>query len=290
MASTRQLKNRIRSVKSTKQITKAMQLVAASKMRRAQEAEKASAPYTRAANEILTYLAGQGVTKGHPLFEKRDKIKSRLLIVVATDKGLAGAYDANVLKLYSRQLLDDDAAGVKNQTITIGRRANRFASRLRGVNVIAVYQDLPDKPAGLELRAILDTAKEKFEAGEVDAVDIIFTEFVSSVSQVAKIQRIIPAGYEKTEVSAEIREATFEPSPEAVLEGVTYRLVEAQIFQALLEARASEYIMRMLAMKNATDNASDLIDDLTLAMNKARQGAITQELAEISGGVEAMKE
>lgn len=290
MSSTRQLKNRIRSVKSTKQITKAMQLVAASKMRKAQEAQRASSPYTLAASEILTHLAAQGVTKGHPLFEKRDKITSRLLIVVATDKGLAGAYDANVLKLYARQMIDDNANGVDSKTITIGRRANRFASRIKGADVIAAYQDLPDKPAGLELRAILDTARERFESGDVDAVDVIFTEFISSVSQVATIKRVMPAGFEETEVSEEIREAVFEPSPEAVLDGVAYRLVEAQIFQALLEARASEYIMRMLAMKNATDNANDLIDDLTLAMNKARQGAITQELAEISGGVEALNE
>lgn len=290
MTSTRQLKTRIRSVKSTKQITKAMQLVAASKMRKAQEVQKASEPYTHAASEILTYLASQGETKSHPLFEKRDNIKSRLLIVVATDKGLAGAYDANVLKLYARHLINDDAAGIKNQTIAIGRRANRFASRLKDTAVVAAYQDLPDHPASLELRAIFDTARTKFESGEVDAVDIIFTEFVSSVSQVAKIQRIMPAGYEETEVSEDIRESLFEPSPEAVLEGVAYRLVEAQIFQALLEARAAEYIMRMLAMKNATDNANDLIDDLTLAMNKARQAAITQELAEISGGTEALKD
>ena len=288
MASTQQLKSRIRSVKSTKQITKAMQLVAASKMRKAQESEKASAPYTRAANEILTHLANQGVTKGHPLFEMRATIRSRLLIVVATDKGLAGAYDANVLKLYAKQLLADDAAGIKNETITIGRRANRFASRIRGTKVAAVYQDLPDDPAGSQLRAIVDMAKDKFEAGEVDAVDIIFTEFISSVNQVATMQRIFPAGYEVTEVSDEIKEATFEPSAEEVLAAVTYRLVEAQVYHALLTARASEYVMRMLAMKNATDNANDLIDDLTLAMNKARQDAITQELAEIIGGVEAL--
>lgn len=290
MASTRQLKTRIRSVKSTKQITKAMQLVAASKMRKAQEAERASSPYTRAASEILTYLASQGVTKGHPLFEQRQTIKSRLLIVVATDKGLAGAYDANVLKLFAKQLLQDEAAGVNVKTITIGRRANKFASRIKGADVIAAYQDLPDYPAGLELRAILDTARTRFESGDVDAVDIIYTEFLTSVNQVAKVQRLMPAGFVETEVSAEIRESLFEPSAEEVLDGVAYRLVEAQIFQALLEARASEYIMRMMAMKNATDNASDLIDDLTLAMNKARQSAITQELAEISGGVEAMKD
>ena len=290
MPSTRALKTRIRSVKSTKQITKAMQLVAASKMRKAQEAEEASAPYTRAANEILTHLAAQGITDQHPLYQVPGQIRSRLLIVIATDKGLAGAYDANVLKLYTKQLLADDAEGVKNETITIGRRANRFASKLKDTAIAAAYQDLPDDPAGSQLRAIVDMAIAKFEAGEVDAVDVIFTEYVSSVNQQARMQRVLPAGYEQVEVSDAVREAKFEPSEEEVLEAVTYRLIEAQVYHTLLTSRASEYIMRMMAMKNATDNATDLIDDLTLAMNKARQAAITQELAEISGGVEALND
>ncbi len=289
MPSTRALKTRIRSVKSTKQITKAMQLVAASKMRRAQDAEKASAPYTKLANEILSHLASQGETDRHPLFVQPEEIKNRLLIVIATDKGLAGAYDANVLKLYAKQLLEDNKSGVANRTVTVGRRANRFVSKIKGVEVLAAYQDLPDDPSGAQLHAITDVAMDAFKAGDVDVVDIVYTEFISSVNQQAVVQRILPAGYEKVEVSENIREAEFEPSAEEVLEAVTYRLVEAQVYHALLTARASEYIMRMLAMKNATDNASDLIDDLTLAMNKARQSAITQELAEISGGVEAMK-
>lgn len=290
MASTQQLKSRIRSVKNTKQITKAMQLVAASKMRRAQEADKASAPYARAANELLTYLASQGATDQHPLFRPTGQVKSRLLIVIASDKGLAGAYNSNVLKLYTRTLKEDVAEGVTNKTIAVGRKVAQFATRLQGTEIIGAYEGLPDYPAGSELRAILDTAREQYENGDVDAVDIIFTEFVSSMSQVAKIQRIMPAGYEVTDVRDEIREAEFEPDLETVLDGVAYRLVEAQIFQAILDARASEHSMRMMAMKNATDNASDLADDLTLAMNKARQGAITQELAEISGGVEALNE
>lgn len=290
MASTQQLKSRIRSVKSTKQITKAMQLVAASKMRRAQEADKASAPYARAANELLTYLASQGATDQHPLFRPTGQVKSRLLIVIASDKGLAGAYNSNVLKLYTRTLKEDVAEGVTNKTIAVGRKVAQFATRLQGTEIIGAYEGLPDYPAGSELRAILDTAREQYENGDVDAVDVIFTEFVSSMSQVAKIQRIMPAGYEVTDVRDEIREAEFEPDLETVLDGVAYRLVEAQIFQAILDARASEHSMRMMAMKNATDNASDLADDLTLAMNKARQGAITQELAEISGGVEALND
>lgn len=289
MSSTRALKTRIRSVKSTKQITKAMQLVAASKMRKAQDAEKASGPYTQLASELLTFLASQGETDRHPLFKNRKEIKKRMFIVIATDKGLAGAYDANVLKLYSQQLMDDRQKGIESVTITVGRRANRFASRVKDLKVVAAFQDLPDDPAGAQLRAIVDTAIEAYKSQDVDAVDVVFTQFITSVRQEAKVQRILPAGFEETEVSQNVRIAEFEPSAEEVLEAVAYRLIEAQVYHALLTARASEYIMRMLAMKNATDNANDLIDDLTLAMNKARQSAITQELAEISGGVEAMK-
>jgi len=289
MPSQRQLKGRIRSVKNTKQVTRAMQMVAASKMRKAQEAEEASSPYTQMASEILTHLAAQGITARHPLYKVPEQIKTRLIIVVATDKGLAGAYDANVLKLYTNLLIDDDKADVKNQTIAIGRRANRFASKLKDVEIIAAYQDMPDDPSGSQLRAIVDMAMQRFEQHEVDAVDVVYTKYVSSLSQIAVTKRVLPAGYSEVEVAESIREAEFEPGEEEVLEAVTYRLIEAQVYNALLQARASEYIMRMVAMKNATDNATDLIDDLTLEMNKARQGAITQELSEISAGVEAMK-
>lgn len=289
MASTQQLKSRIRSVKSTKQITKAMQLVSASKMRRAQEADKASTPYTLAANELLTYFAESGNTEDHPLFAKRP-LKRRLLIVVAADKGLAGAYNSNIVKAYIRALEEDDKSGIKNSTIAIGRRASQFVTRLKDTDIVGVYENLPDHPAGSELRAILDTARQKFVSGEVDAVDVIYTRFDSSISQQVETIRVLPAGFTATQVTTEIRDAKYEPDIQTVLDGVTYRLVGAQIFQALLDARASEHSMRMIAMKNATDNASELADDLTLEMNKARQGAITQELAEISGGVEALKE
>lgn len=289
MASIRQLKSRIRSVKNTKQITRAMEMVAASKMRRAQESTKASSPYTHAANELLTYLGGQNVTDNHPYFELR-KVNKRMLIVIASDKGLAGAYNSNVLRKYTEQLREDDAMGIANATLTIGRQATRFAVRLKNTELIGAYEDMADQPQGHELRTIVDTAIEAFTSGKVDAVDIIFTEFFNAVKQEVKIQRILPAGYTYTNVCEYACDAKYEPSPQKVLDFVAYRLIESQVFQALLDARASEHSMRMVAMKNATDNASDLADDLTLEMNKARQGAITQELAEISGGVEAMKE
>ncbi len=289
MASTQVLKSRIRSVKNTKQITKAMQLVAASKMRRAQEATKASAPYTLAARELLTALAGHTSVSNHPLFVKRP-VKTRLIIVIASDKGLAGAYNSNVVRVYTEQLQRDDKDGVKNTTIAVGRKASQFVARIKDTQVLGVYEDLPDRPDGSELRAILDSAREKFTSGEVDAVDVIYTDFISSVSQIPRVLRVLPAGFAEAVEPGVASDATYEPSTEEVLDGVVYRLVGAQIFQALLDARASEHSMRMMAMKNATDNASDLVDDLTLEMNKARQGAITQELAEISGGVEALNE
>lgn len=265
-----------------------MQMVAASKMRRAQEATKLTTPYTETARDILAHLAMQGETKDHPLFEMRE-VKKRLLIVVASDKGLAGAYNTNVSKQYIRELLADDTSGVKTSSIAIGRKVTQFATRVKNVELLGAYEDLPDQLEGHELRPALDTAYKLFTSGEVDAVDMVYTDFVNSVTQVAKTERLLPAGQiEVAEVNT-LSEALFEPDAETVLESVVYRLVNAQLFQAFLDARASEHSMRMLAMKNATDNASDLIDDLTLAMNKARQAAITQELAEISGGAEAMK-
>lgn len=286
MASTQVLKQRIRSVKNTKQITKAMQMVAASKMRRAQETTKSSAPYSLAARQLLTSIGHHASVKDHILFTVRP-VKARLLIVIASDKGLAGAYNSNVMKLYTEQLKSDERDGIESQTITIGRKAVQFASRIKRVNIVGSYEDLSDKSDGQQLRAVLDTARNKFVSGLVDAVDLIFTEFVSSIRQETRMIRVLPAGFEPNHENL-IIDAIYEPGTDEVLDVVAYRLVESQIYQALLEARASEHSMRMLAMKNATDNAMELIDDLTLAMNKSRQGAITQELAEISGGVEAL--
>lgn len=288
MASTQQLKSRIRSVKSTKQITKAMQMVAASKMRRAQEGARRSIDYARFANEILTHFASQGVTDDHPLFAKRP-IKNRLIIVIASDKGLAGAYNSNIFRTYIAAHNKDRERGVTTKTITVGRKVSQLAARLKEVEVIGAYDNLPDRPSGSEVNTIREMARDMFIDGEVDAVDVIYTEFVSSMTQKPKIKRLLPAGYQEVKVSDTVRDAVYEPNVDLILEETTRRLIGAQLFQAMLDARASEHSMRMIAMKNATDNASDLIDDLTLAMNKARQAAITQELSEISAGAEAIQ-
>lgn len=263
-------------------------MVAASKMRRAQEATKATAAYTQTAREILAHLAKQGATTGHPLFEKRE-VKKRLIIVIASDRGLAGAYNSNVAKLYIRELIADDKSNIKTETIAVGRRGVQLVTRLKDAELVGAYEELPDQLEGNEMLAALDTAYQKFVAVEIDAVDVIYTEFKSSITQTPKIERLLPAGEAGEPENDDIREALFEPDVETVLTNVVYRLVGAQLFQALLDAKSSEWSQRMLAMKNATDNAGDLIDDLTLEMNKARQAAITQELAEISSGAEAMK-
>ena len=289
MSSTQQLKSRIRSVKNTRQITKAMQMVAASKMRRTQEATKSSQAYTAAARELLTYLAQQGATDGHRRFMQRP-VRTRLLIVVASDKGLAGGYNSNVIKAYLHELHQDDQSGVASKTIAVGRKAAQVVTRVKDAEIVGTYEDLPDRVPGAQFHAILNTAKDMFEDGTVDAVDVVFTRFVSSMTQRAETVRLFPAGFvADDEISGDIREAKFEPSPKHIIDDIAYRLIDARLYQTLLDSRASEHSMRMMAMKNATDNASDLVDDLTLEMNKERQGAITQELTEISAGVEAMK-
>lgn len=289
MASRQQIKRRIGSVKNTKQITKAMQLVAASKLRHAQEAVVRPRAYAELAREILTRLRQMSADDSEfRLFTERP-IKRRLIIAITSDLGLAGAYDANVIRTLITEAQADRAKGIRTSVVAIGRKAAQAASHIAGLDVEAVYTKMPDKPSADELRPILSSVVGLFADGQADQVDIIFTKFISSISQQIQLQRLLPAGFEEAELNDELAHADVEPSPEALLQAAALRLLEAQIYQAFLEAIASEQSMRMLAMKNATDNATGLIDDLTLEYNNARQAAITQELAEITGGAEAMK-
>ncbi len=288
MAQTTALKRRITSVKNTKQITKAMELVAASKMRRAQENALRSRDYRNLARAILTRLRQLTDVDGHPLYKQRI-VKSRLLIIVTSDRGLAGAYNSNVLRYFAQAVQDDQAMGIHTEVLLIGKQGSRFASRLKDVDVIGAYHNFPERPTANDIRPIMQTAIDRFLAKDVDVVDVIYTDYISSIRQDVKHDRLLPAAFQEVEVPKGLDEAEFEPSPQAVLENVTERLIEVQLSQALLESRASEHSMRMMAMKNATDNATDLVDDLTLAFNSARQAAITQELAEITGGAEAIK-
>jgi F-type H+-transporting ATPase subunit gamma len=287
MPNTITLKRRIGSVKNTKQITKAMELVAASKMRRAQEYAQHGRAYREAAYSLLTRLSAITEVSEHPLFVQRE-IKTRLYVAITSNRGLAGAYNANIMRLLTRSILADHKAGIKVQVIAVGKQVANFARRLESVELVAAYDAYEDNLTSNDVRPLLNNLAETYSSAAVDVV-LLFTQFQSNIVQTATQLPLLPARFVETEGVASLSNTTFEPSIAVVLDSVTERLLEVQLWQALLESIASEHSMRMLAMKNATDNASDLIDDLTLAFNTARQAAITQELAEITGGAEAMK-
>ena len=258
-------------------------------MRRAQEAVERPRAYAELARRILTRLRQIAADESElRLFTKRP-VKNRLLIVLTSDLGLAGAYDANVIRRLINEAKADREKGIKTSVIAIGRKAAQSASRISGLSVEAVYTKMPDKPSADTLRPILTSVVNAFAEGRTDSVEIIYTKFISSVRSEVHVRRLLPAGFEEAELDEQMARAEVEPSAEALLRAAAMRLLEAQIYQAYLESVASEYSMRMLAMKNATDNAGDIIDDLTLEYNNARQAAITQELAEITGGAEALK-
>ena len=289
MASVAQLKNHIRSVNSTKQITGAMQLVSASKMRRAAEQSLATQPYHKYISDLLTHLMGRGLTENHPLIVHR-AVKTRLLVVITSDTGLAGAYNSNVLKRYLQELEFDRNRGVKTQTIAVGRKAIQLATRL-GEDVIGTYEGMSSGTAASERNAITSTLITKYRSLEVDAVDIIYTKYRSSVNQEVRVWKLLPAGHiPGVDYDAGISHAyTFEPSKADVFGALVKRAIEIQVAQTVFDSIASEHSTRMLAMKSATDNATELSEDLTLAMNKERQAAITNELSDISNGANAIE-
>jgi F-type H+-transporting ATPase subunit gamma len=286
MASTIVLRRRIKSIKNTRQITQAQQLVAASKLRRAQEYAASSRDYADLANELLGRLSGIGEVAQQPLFEKRT-VKNRLYILITSNSGLAGAYNANVIKQLTTAVAADKAAGVASHVIAIGNRGAQFVRRVSGLDLQAAYPGFGDHPTANDIRPVLNTIVEQYKDETVDEVQVLYTKFVSTVTQRAESLQLLPA-QTPAQVEQTNRISTFEPDIETVIDQVATRLIEAQVWQALLESIASEHAMRMVAMKNATDNAKDLIDDYTLELNTARQAAITQELAEITGGAEAL--
>ena len=288
MASTVVLRGRIKSIKNTRQITQAQQLVAASKLRRAQEHAQNSRAYADLANELLTRLGVQSEVERQPLFEQRP-VKNRLYILVTSNTGLAGAYNANVLKLLTNAVQKDHDSKVVSHVIAIGNKGAQFVRRVHELDLQAAYPGFGNHPSANDLRPVLNTIVEQYKAGEVDDVRILYTKFKSTVVQTAQSLQLLPAKpAEATEEATTQTISNFEPDVETVIDQVATRLIEAQVWQALLESLASEHAMRMVAMKNATDNAKDLIDDYTLELNTARQAAITQELAEITGGAEAL--
>ena len=280
MASQQGIKRRIKSVSNTRQITKAMQMVAASKLRKAQEKSIGPKAYINAAGDLLENLGSTSEAQHHPLFQAR-KLKTGLVIAITSNKGLAGAYNSNVLRALNKFAIENK---VDQKVISIGRYVAMHVARVKGLDELAAY----DVDTGLEdittAQPVLEQAIDQFINERVDNVTLIYTKYISTVKQEVSIEQLLPLKAK----SAQQTGVSFEPGPDVLLDLVVRRLLEAKVLQAILESQASEQASRMLAMQNATDNAKDLIDDLKLVYNNARQSAITQEIAEITSGTEAM--
>jgi len=290
LATLRAIRRRIKSVKNISQVTRAMEMLAASKMRRAQLATLASRAYAEKAREVLTYVADQPGSSRilHPLLEERRERKNIALIIMAGDRGLCGSFNANIFRM-SMNFMREHALPTK--VVTVGRRARDFVLR-RGMNLIGEFTGMSERPSFIDIGPIARIVIEEFTSGRVDEVYIAYTDFVNVIRQHPTVRRILPIRAEKATEAGTKTHAVYlyEPSPEELLASVLPRFTEVQIYQALLESVASEHSARMVAMRNASDNAEDLITNLTLAANKARQTSITKEMLDIAGGAEALRQ
>jgi F-type H+-transporting ATPase subunit gamma len=283
MPSERDLRRRLRSIRNIRQVTKAMQTVAASRMRRAQGSVLASRPYEERLRSVLNDLGPYADPEVHPLLARRP-VRRVAYLLVTSDRGLVGAMNSNLLRAAFRAARAEPDVGY----IAVGRKGLTAVRRLR-LPLIAEFTGLGDRPSSTTTNVIARVAQEEYIAGRVDEVHLVFTRFVSTLRQEPTIRRILPLVPEEEDLDElPPLEYLFEPDPETVLGAVLPRLIEVSVYQAILDSIASEQSARMVAMRNATDNATDLIEELTLASNKARQGRITKEMLEIATGAEAM--
>lgn len=289
MPNTRDIRRRIKSVKNTAQITKAMQMVAASKMRKAQQAAINGRPYAELLSRVIVSLRNRVDPSLHPLLERRE-IKNELVILLSTDKGLCGALNTNLFR---------EAVALNAETtqfISVGRKGTQFLARTKR-KMIADFP-LSDQPGFLESKNISKFAIDKFLSGEVDKVSVLYPRFINTLSQEPALFQLLPIASVEELGLGDVQETStqesdggilFEPNPESVLDAIMPYYVHYELFQFTLAARASEHSARMVAMKNATDNAKTLVKDLTLEYNKIRQASITTEILEISTAQLAMQ-
>jgi F-type H+-transporting ATPase subunit gamma len=293
MPNLRDIKKRIVSVQSTRQITRTMEMVSTAKIKRAQERIEAARPYALAMMELLGNVTRYAKNAAHPLLAERPERRRVVAIAVTSDRGLAGAFNSNILRLTENYMRDMQAQGAEVDLIAVGKKAAAYFL-YRGVQPVSVYRDISDKPTFADARSIANHVIRAYSDAEIDEVVVVFNRFVNVAEQSPESHRLLPiAGTvlddaaQSSDLSAEY---VFEPDAEDVLGNLLPTYVEALIFRALMESAAAEHGARRKAMKSATDNASEMITTLTRSYNRARQAAITTEISEIIGGAAALED
>jgi F-type H+-transporting ATPase subunit gamma len=285
LANIRLIRRRIKGVQSTAKITKAMEMIAASKMRRAQERGLAGRVYTQKITQVISALASMPQTKTtHPLLQARNPVKKIALVHITPDRGLSGGLVSNLNRKSAAFILEQ---GLPTSVVAVGRKGMEFMRRT-SQNVVAEFIQLGDRPNMIDTLPISRIIMDDFISGKVDAVYITYARFVNTLVQTPTVIKILPVTPVAVEAGKSAADYIFEPDSDAVLDALLPRFVEMGVYHAILEAIASEQSARMIAMRNATDNAEELIDDLTLVYNKARQESITTELLDIIGGAAAL--
>ncbi len=292
MASAREMRMRIRSVKNISQVTRALEAVSASKVRKAVAAVQATRAYATKAWQVLTHIAGQpGRATLHPLLTDRPEVRKTLVVAISGDRGLAGAYNSNFIRFLAQKF---DRYTTPVTYITVGRKGRDMLFRRRK-QVVAEFSGLPAMPSFADTSAIGRMAVEAFLNQEVDEVWLAYTDFVNMVTQKPVIKKLLPLQFEEGQERVQDYEHKrlsaayiYEPDERQILDNIIPRFTALQVFQAILEAQASEHAARMVAMRNATDNALELVEHLQLVYNKARQQTITNDLLDIAGGAEAL--
>ena len=291
MAGTKEIRTKIKSVQNTRKITKAMEMVAASKMRKAQERMRAARPYAEKIRNVAAHMALANPEYKHPFMVARD-IKRAGLIVVTTDKGLCGGLNTNVQRAVTTQLRDLQNKGVETQTTAIGTKGMQFLGRV-GAKVVSNVVHLGDTPHLEKLIGAIKVQLDAFNAGQIDAVYLAYTRFINTMKQEPVVEQLLPLTADKLAQSDAEKQAyswdyIYEPDAQTVVDELLIRYVEALVYQAVAENMASEQSARMVAMKAASDNAKNVIGELQLVYNKTRQAAITKELSEIVSGAAAV--
>jgi F-type H+-transporting ATPase subunit gamma len=289
MAAGKEIRGKIKSFENTKKITKAMEMVSVAKMRKAQDRMRAARPYADKIRNLAANLSTATPEYKHPFMLKNESAKKVGFILVTTDKGLCGGLNTNVLRAVTNKLREVEASGQKSEAVAIGNKGWGFLNRI-GAPVVSHVTHLGDKPSLEKLIGPVKVLLDAHQAGEIDEVHIFYTRFVNSMTQVPVAEQLVPltAGQLRSQPTAHGWEYIYEPDPQTVIDELLSRYVESMIYRAVAENMASEQSARRMAMKSASDNAGNVIDELNLVYNKNRQAAITKELSEIVSGAAAV--